>query len=207
LADIHFIRHAHYTGHMPGYHAPDDAELSPEGRRAAIAAAGSLPTVAGIVSSPLQRALQTAELLAGHSGVPLLDIIPELREWRSPMVVQGIPSQAFPEDYSEWRAKRILDPTSHYGDGESEFELRERARRVSCRLSALADRYGPVLAVSHKILLRSLEVSKVSVFDPNHRDEWLFLELRTAEHRGQRIKKNGSTDVKAQPIRHVIHAM
>ncbi len=98
MADIHFIRHAHYTGHKPGYHAPDDAELSPEGRRTAIAAAGALPTVAGIVTSPLPRALQTAELLAEHSGTPLLDVLPELREWRSPTAVQGIPPKAFPED-------------------------------------------------------------------------------------------------------------
>lgn len=181
MADIHFIRHAHYTGHMPGCHAPDDAELSPEGRRTAIAAAGALPAVAGIVSSPLPRALQTAGLLAEHSGTPLLDVLPELREWRSPTTVQGISPADLPEDYAAWRVRRALDPTSRYGDGESERELTERAERAGERLNALAAGYGPVLVVSHQMLLRALDRSEVSVFDPNHWDEWGFLELRTAE--------------------------
>lgn len=192
MADIHFIRHAHYIGHMPGYHAPDDAELSSEGRRAAVAATGSLPTVAVIVSSPLPRALQTAELLAEHSGIPLLNVLPELREWRSPITVQGIPPANFPEDYAVWRARRILDSTSRYGDGESERELTERAERARGRLDVLVAENGPVLAVTHKMFLRALDLSKVSVFHPNHWDEWTFLELRTADETRSKCQRRNT---------------
>ncbi|WP_304455749.1 histidine phosphatase family protein [Nocardiopsis sp. YSL2] len=175
------MRHAHYAGHSPGYHAPDDAELSPQGRRDTIATVPLLPPAVGIVSSPLPRALQTAELLAENSGISLLDIIPDLREWRGPTAVQGISPEDFPEDYAEWRVKRTLDPTSRYEDGESPQELGGRAARIRGRLIALADRQGAILVVSHKILLRALTVpdGPASVFDPDIRDEWPFLGQRS----------------------------
>lgn len=181
MVDVHLIRHAHYIGDAPGYHASDDAELSSQGRQSAIAAAGLLPAVVGIVSSPLPRALRTAELLAEHSGIPLWEAIPELREWRSPTVVQGISPDAFPEDYAEWRSRRALDPSSRYGDGESPQELSERARGVRSHLAVLAEQQGPLLVVSHKLLLRALTLSRhpSALFDSTAGNDWPFLERRS----------------------------
>lgn len=180
MVDVHLIRHAHYVGHTRGYHAPDGAELSSLGHRSVITAAGRLPPVAGIVSSPLPRALQTAELFAEHSGIPLWEVIPELREWRSPTLVQGISPEAFPEDYAEWRSRRAYDPSSRYGDGESPQDLSERARGVRSRLMVLAEQYGPLLAVSHKLLLHALTFPHYpsSLFDSVAGENWSFLECR-----------------------------
>ncbi|WP_017600661.1 histidine phosphatase family protein [Nocardiopsis lucentensis] len=180
MADVYLMRHAHYVGHRPGYHAPDDAELSPQGRRDTITAVQRMPAVVGIVSSPLRRARQTAELLAEHSGIPLLGVLPDLREWRSPTAVQGIPPEEFPADYVAWRAKRLVDPASRYEDGESLKELGDRAARVRDQLIALAGSEGPVLVVAHKIQLRVLTAPEAptAAFDPAVRDEWPFLGLR-----------------------------
>lgn len=181
MADIYLMRHAHYVGHRPGYHAPDDAELSPWGRQDTIVVAQRMPAVVGIVTSPLRRALQTAELLAEHSGIPLLDVLPDLREWRSPTAVQGIPPEKFPADYVAWRTKRLVDPASRYGDGESLTELGDRVARARARLIDLADSQGPVLVVAHKILIRVLTAPDplTAAFDPALRDKWPFLGLRT----------------------------
>ena len=180
LADIHLMRHGHYVGHHPGYHAPDDAELSPRGQRDSSAAAQHLPAVAAIVSSPLPRALQTAEILAERSGVPLVKVIPDLREWRSPTAVQGLPPDEFPEDYAQWRVRRPLAPTSRYGDGESLKELSERAACARAKLSSFVDREGSLLVVSHKLflsLLTSTEPAAVA-FSTAARSPWSFLEIR-----------------------------
>ncbi|MEU3213000.1 histidine phosphatase family protein [Nocardiopsis alba] len=181
MADLYLMRHGHYVGHKPGYHAPDDAELSHGSRRETVIAAQHLPPVAAIVSSPLPRALQTAELLAQHSGFPLLEPVPDLREWRSPTAVQGLPPDEFPEDYTRWRVRRTLDPTSRYGDGESLQELSERAARARTQLSALMDRQGPLLVISHKLflsLLTSNEPASIA-FSTAARNRWPFLEVRS----------------------------
>ncbi|WP_017574326.1 histidine phosphatase family protein [Nocardiopsis kunsanensis] len=178
---MYLMRHAHYVGHRPGHHAPDDVELSPEGRRDTVRVAQRIPDVVGIVASPLRRAQQTAELLAEYSGIPLLDFLSDLREWRSPTAVQGIPPKEFPADYATWRAKRLVDPANSYGDGESLMELGARATRVRARLIALAGSRGPVLVVAHKILLRVLMEpdAPMAAFAPETRDQWPFLGLRT----------------------------
>lgn len=180
MADLYLMRHGHYVGHRPGYHAPDDTELSPRGRKEAVVAARTLPPVAAIVSSPLPRALQTAELLAQHSGFPLLDPVPDLREWRSPTAVQGLPPDQFPEDYSHWRVYRTLDPTSCYGDGESLQELSERSGCARTQLSVLMDQQGSLLVVSHKLLLSLLTSTEPTstAFSTAARNRWPFLEVR-----------------------------
>ena len=180
MADLYLMRHGHYVGHRPGYHAPDDAELSPRGRREAIVAAQVLPPVVAIVSSPLPRALQTAEILAKHSGFPLLEPVPDLREWRSPTAVQGLPPNEFPEDYSHWRVRRMLDPTSRYGDGESLQELSERAACARALLPTLVDRQDSLLVISHKLLLSLLTSTEPTstAFSAAARSPWSFLEIR-----------------------------
>ena len=180
MADIYLMRHGHYAGHCPGHHAPDKAELSPQGKREATAAAQRLPAVAAIVSSPLPRALQTAEILAARSGLPLAEVIPDLREWRSPTAVQGLPPDKLPEDYAQWRVRRALDPTNQYGDGESLQELGERSSRAGARLSDLAGRQGSLLVLSHKLFLSVLNSTEPthSSFSNAARNPWPFLEIR-----------------------------
>jgi probable phosphoglycerate mutase len=187
LAEVYLMRHAHYVSHGPGYHAPDDAVLSPEGRQDTIAVARLLPPAVGIVSSPLPRALQTAEILTKHAGIPLVGVIADLREWRSPRAVRGLPPGDFPADYAEWRSRRTLDPSSRYEDGESLQELGERAARVRVRLTVLAQRQGPLLAVSHKMTLRALTLPRglSFVFDSSGRDDWPFLERRVLDGKGR----------------------
>ncbi|GAA0981703.1 histidine phosphatase family protein [Nocardiopsis tropica] len=180
MADLYLMRHGHYVGHRPGYHAPDDAELSPRGRREAIVAAQVLPPVAAIVSSPLPRALQTAKLLTKHSGIPLLEPVPDLREWRSPTAVQGLPPDEFPEDYTRWRVRRTLDPTNRYRDGESLQELSERAACARTRLSIFVEQEGSLLVVSHTLFL-SMFISTepaATAFSNATRSPWSFLEIR-----------------------------
>jgi broad specificity phosphatase PhoE len=71
---LHFVRHGAvdnprevYYGRLPGFH------LSPEGRRQAAAAAQALAghPITAIYTSPLERARETAELIAAPLGLPV----------------------------------------------------------------------------------------------------------------------------------------
>lgn len=158
MADIYLMRHAAYEGHRPGHHAPPDAPLSAEGR-AQIHRALPLPEgITAIVTSPLLRARQTADLLSHLTGIPVINTSPLLAEWRAPSIVIGQTPETYPPEYRAWREQRAANPSLACGDGESLAELYDRAGRCAEYLGCAADgrARGTVLAVSHKLLLSVL---------------------------------------------------
>lgn len=154
MADIWLMRHAAYEGHRPGHHAPPDAPLSAEGR-AQIHRALPLPAaITAIVTSPLLRARQTADLLSDLRGIPVIDTTPLLAEWRAPSMVIGHTPETYPPEYLVWREQRKANPSLACGDGESLTDLYDRASLCADYLiDASGSQSGAVLAVSHKLLL------------------------------------------------------
>jgi probable phosphoglycerate mutase len=151
------MRHAAYEGHRPGHHAPPDAPLSAEGRVQVRRALPLPPGITAIVTSPLPRARQTADLLSQLTGIPVIGTTPLLAEWRAPSMVIGGTPDAYPAEYRAWREQRAANPSLACGDGESLTELYDRAGRCAHYLADVRrDRNGDVLAVSHRVLLSAL---------------------------------------------------
>jgi broad specificity phosphatase PhoE len=153
LADIWLMRHAHYEGHLPGYHAHPDAPLSDEGRAQARRAARSLPrSIASVVTSTMPRAQETAEIICQQAGLPLAAASDTFAEWRAPSNVLGKGPADYPPSYRTWREQRLAHPERRCEDGESLQELHHRACEGAALL-ALTARSSAVLLVSHTIFL------------------------------------------------------
>ncbi|RBM17296.1 histidine phosphatase family protein [Streptomyces sp. PT12] len=154
MADIWLMRHAAYEGHRPGYHAPPNAALTPEGHDQIREALPVPDGITGIITSPLLRARQTAEALHHLTGLPILATTDLLAEWRAPTAVQGHTPHTYPPGYRTWRTHRATHPHLAYEDGESLTTLHTRAGHCADYLRALTEqRQGSVLAISHKLLL------------------------------------------------------
>lgn len=180
MADIWLMRHASYAGHRPGHHAPPDAPLSEEGRQQARDALPLPDGTRGIVTSPLRRAQETAELLAHHTGLPILAVSDLLTEWRAPTTILDRTPTTYPPSYTSWRQRRLDEPTSRYEDAETLAELHQRALKCVAFLHAVADEHGTILAVSHKVLLGVLIFREGGprVFARAAKRPWSFTERR-----------------------------
>jgi probable phosphoglycerate mutase len=180
------MRHAAYEGHRPGHHAPPDVPLSAEGR-AQIRRALPLPAgITAIVTSPLLRARQTADLLSQLTGIPVIDTTPLLAEWRAPSMVIGHTPDTYPAEYRAWRERRATKPWLACGDGESLAELYDRASRCAEYLAEVCrGRNGDVLAVSHSVLLSALTCLDTRSQNPEavFRQEWTFAHVINAAAR------------------------
>ncbi|WP_225850108.1 histidine phosphatase family protein [Streptomyces sp. HPF1205] len=180
MADIWLMRHGAYEGHHSGHHAPLDAPLSAEGR-AQIHRALPLPEgVTAIVTSPLLRARQTADLLSHLTGIPVIDTSPLLAEWRAPSIVIGHTPETYPPEYRAWREQRTANPSLACGDGESLTELHQRASRCANYLRVMTESHGgAILAVSHKLFLGMLInlAAGPAAFGAVSRTDWPFAGL------------------------------
>ena len=186
MADIWLMRHAAYEGHRPGHHAPPDAPLSAEGR-AQVRRALPLPSgITTIVTSPLLRASQTADLLSQLTGIPVIGMTPLLAEWRAPSMVIGHTPDTYPPEYRAWREQRTANPSLACGDGESLSELYDRANHCADYLADVCrGRNGDVLAVSHSMLLSALTCLDTRSQNPEaaFRQVWPFAHVINAAAR------------------------
>jgi probable phosphoglycerate mutase len=181
LADIWLMRHGAYEGHRAGYHAPYDAPLTKEGREQVSRAIPAPQDIIGIVTSPLPRAVQTAETMSGLSGLPILATSGLLAEWRAPSAVIGRTAADYPPAYVAWRKYRLNDPWTGFADGESLTSLHERARQAAAYLTALSNTEGgSLLAVSHKLLMGVLTrlAEGPQAFESATLSQWRFAEMR-----------------------------
>ena len=122
-------------------------------QQAAALARRSYGDVAAVVSSPLRRAVQTAEAIAAPLGVPV-EIVDGLIEtdfgaWEGLTFAEAYAK--FPDEVDRWRASPDAAPP----DGESFAEVGRRVRRA--RESVLAAHpAATVLAVTHVTPIKSL---------------------------------------------------
>jgi broad specificity phosphatase PhoE len=98
-----------------------------------------------VLTSPLSRAKQTAEIIASQNGFPEI-IVEELLIERSFGEAEGL-------SHEQWRAK--YSNLDHIPGGESRSQLAERSKRLLGTISQeLAGKR--VLAISHGALIRTL---------------------------------------------------
>ncbi|WP_282097616.1 histidine phosphatase family protein [Saccharomonospora xinjiangensis] len=141
----------------PGAHARPGSSLTIAGTVEAELTARELHNhrwqPALITSSPLCRARQTAAIVARVSDSRLAEPISAFAEWRAPHCVLGLTPNQYPPDYITWRQQRADNPDSALPGGESLRAFAERALEVSTIAGDLATEHGPVLIVSHRLLI------------------------------------------------------
>src|SRR3954451_8101280 len=105
-----------------------------------------------ILTSPLRRARETAEVIAERLDLPVTEL-DELRELRES---DGYGELSLEDQrlrrWSVWMAEHGDDPDHSYRGGESFNEIMGRVRRVQDRL--VDDAVESTIAVSHGIFLR-----------------------------------------------------
>ncbi|MEZ4572119.1 MAG: histidine phosphatase family protein [Thermomicrobiales bacterium] len=134
VTHLYFVRHGETASNVNGLlHGVTDVPLNDIGTRQAELIAdrmASFPDLNRIVSSPLQRALNTAKAIQRKSGLPLR-IYEGLKEMNFG-AAEGIPFNEISEIYPE-QSELFLDPTvpnARYPGGESRFEFFSRVNRV-----------------------------------------------------------------------------
>lgn len=147
IDEIILVRHGETIHNVAGIaQGWNDSALSALGQRQvrqlAIRIAAMRPDA--IISSPLQRALSTAQAVADATGLPVRTI-DDLRE----MSYGAWEGQSFPdvrrnenETYQRW----IADPEHPSPDGESHNDVRRRMEKAFAEIITLP---GRVVVVSH----------------------------------------------------------
>jgi len=168
---FHLVRHAEHgmqgrvlTGRMPG------VPLSENGRDQALALAHFFATrpVTAIVSSPLERAQQTAAPIAAALGLAVT-VDPALNEidfgaWT------GMTFEAL-HDMPEWHAWNQFRGTAATPGGETMLEALTRALALVTRLR-LAYPDAEIVLVSHQDILKAMLAHSLGVpLDLMHRFE------------------------------------
>lgn len=145
--EIFLVRHGETEWSKSGQHTSHtDLPLIEAGRERAKALGTELSGHAFelVLSSPLRRALETAEL-AGFGG--RIEVTDDLREWEYGQY-EGITTPQIRERNPGWNLWRDGCP-----DGESPEEIEARADRVLARIRELS---GDVLVFAHGHILRVL---------------------------------------------------
>ena len=132
LKNFYIFRHGecplNVSGHIQGQTI--DGELTENGRRQ-IHQTGQIlkdKQIDVIVSSPMKRAKQSAQIIADYVKAPIIydDRLKEVNMG----VVEGMHVQdvakKFPELYKKWQNCCLSDKTTHFENGETKAEVRQR---------------------------------------------------------------------------------
>ncbi len=147
-----------------------DVALSEIGRAEARALGARLASerFAAFYASPLQRALETAQLIAEPHGMPVATR-PDLREMshgRWEAKTRAEVRSLYPEEYARWEA----DPFS-FAPERGETGLAVTARALPALLEIVrSHRDGQVLIVSHKATVRLLVSALLGMDSRTYRD-------------------------------------
>lgn len=106
-----------------------------------------------ITSSPLRRARETASIMAEVLSARLVPPVAVFAEWRAPHCVLGRTATQYPPDYLIWREQRAHAPDTALPGGESLRAFVARALDADTLARDLAAEHGPVLIVSHRLLI------------------------------------------------------
>ena len=151
MVNLLVVRHAESVWNLDGrWQGHANPPLSPEGATQARAAAANLHDVGCIVSSDLDRARQTAEIIAESLDAGPVTCDPGWRE-RSVGLWQGLTTEQIERDYPG-----ALAAGDYPAGWESHESLIERALAAAHRIAARVPS-GDTLVVSHAGVIYTLE--------------------------------------------------
>lgn len=146
------VRHGQSTWNAEGrWQGQQDPPLSALGARQARSAAGSLGTFDVVASSPLVRALTTANIIADELGVGPVTTDPQLME-RHAGSFEGLTRDEIEERFPGYLADRRRPD-----DWEGDDAVAARAVDAIARIAAGIGTGGAALVVSHGGVIRCLE--------------------------------------------------
>ncbi|MEV4108785.1 histidine phosphatase family protein [Nonomuraea sp. NPDC049695] len=156
LAEVYLARHGQTTWNVQGRRQGHlDSPLTADGVLQAVHHAdvvAALP-VDRVFSSPLGRALSTAEILAARLALPV-EIIDDLQEIHHGHIA-GLTDEEIRRDFPEVALGRARNKYSYrFPGGESYADAEERARRALFQIDAAGARRP--LIVSHEMIGRML---------------------------------------------------
>jgi len=171
LMRVEWARHGQNVANLTETfsHRIFDGDLTELGRQQAhqlgerLAARGA--TYSLMATSPLRRAVQTAEIVAGHIEVGVDLVLDDLRE----VNVGELDGRNDPDSWAiyaqtlqSWLGNRL---TERFPSGEDGHELVDRIRRA---LASVAQRAadGPALVVAHGANIRAVLPSLTGAADP-----------------------------------------
>ena len=177
MKTVYFVRHASTEGNETGAWQLATAPISPKGREQAKAVAQRFSSIDidTIISSEMQRALDTAQYISEVTGRPVVPS-PLFHEILKPSAIRG-KSKTDPEAFAIWR--RISDDfacgnTLKYSDEENFFDCRARAIAAVSFLEEHPDQnicvltHGVFLRIVMAVLMNGREVTpqeSAAVFD------------------------------------------
>jgi broad specificity phosphatase PhoE len=152
---VYFVRHGETFLNRSNVHQSPNTPLSPRGQEGAISIAeylrGVNPDV--LLTSSYTRALETARIIGNAIGKKP-EIYDDLHEMIRPSSFYGTSQRSFETFWYVFRSLRQRhNPTWRYNDGETFYEVSERARRVLRRIESHAQEYGSIVIVSHNIFI------------------------------------------------------
>jgi ribonuclease H / adenosylcobalamin/alpha-ribazole phosphatase len=157
---IWLVRHAPTAWTGQRWCGRSDPELTPSGVAAAAMLAAELavevPTGAVVVTSPLRRALATADAIAAAIGAGVV-LDPDLIEVDFGSV-DGLTWDELAAAHPAVANSILAGDDPDWPDGERAVEVARRARAASTRIADLT-RSGAVVVVSHGGLLRALAIA------------------------------------------------
>ena len=161
MARLLLVRHGESTWNAQGrWQGWADPPLTDLGRAQAEAAAPAAAPVDAVVSSDLQRACETAELMAAVLEIEGVHVEPDIRE-RDVGDYTGLTraeiEERWPGSLSHGNASIARNPSeAHFGES-----IEQLATRVDAALARLAARYAGqrVLVITHGGVVRNLERS------------------------------------------------
>jgi broad specificity phosphatase PhoE len=154
----------------PDAHARPNSPLHPHGVTEVTATVTTLlaqdwrPTL--IVTSPLPRARTSADVAAAILGLTATHSHDVLREWAAPRCVLGRSSRHYPPHYRAWQEARLHDVDATLPGGESLRAVRDRAAAAHQHINNLTKQHGPILVVSHRILIGCVAAITEGILDP-----------------------------------------
>lgn len=119
-----------------------------------------------IASSPLRRAHHTATIVADVLHTGLTEPVAVFAEWRAPHAVLGLTPSQYPPDYLAWREQRTHNPDGALPGGESLRAFAERAALAATTALDLVAEHGPMLIVSHRLLIGAVAALDDGVHHP-----------------------------------------
>lgn len=153
--NILWLRHAEVSENRIYNHVSDKALVTKAGLEAAREQLRSIeidrPRL--IFSSPLQRAVQTADLVSNVFSGPLPQTNAVFSEWRPPRLMVDVPPIEEPWFYDAWRSHRLAYPNSTFDHSESVAAFARRAQLALSLASSAAVDGGTIVVVSHKVLI------------------------------------------------------
>lgn len=152
MTRILLVRHGQSEWNADGrWQGQADPALSELGRLQARAAARSIGTVDVIVASPLERATDTAEIIAGELGIGPVVILDGLME-RCAGEWEGLTRAQIDEQYAGYLADGKRPPGWEHDD-----DLLERALTAVEAIAQVVGDDGDIVAVTHGGVIMRIE--------------------------------------------------